>query len=334
MNLSVNASYLPIEIMIKMLMFLTPYELYKFMISCKSHYVLVMIHSNYFAKNFYRTISYGNGNYPWYLYFHSHLRNSTISNEKFKCIQFRKLLVVHNYASTSHFDEKYDNLSRMISNNEDYPGINLYECKLRYGLMRMFANSNPDTENNILVLCKYVDIDKFSMVFSIMNNYRDILTEISFAYAIGIVNYFNDTQNINYETIIRVITTAVTLGGNAAQALMLITCDKHGVYLIALACGVNVEDAYLYAISDEHVPFNIFYNFKAVLPLIGYSYAKYFCLDNNTNLNEIPHFLSVVNQLYTNGFECIDKCKALLKNPSQYSIERALSLRSAKRQRK
>ena len=93
-----NLYYLPSEIIIDMLTYLTPYELYKVMISCKKNYLFVAKYSNVFARNFLRTLSHEQGFHAWDLFHKTAFTNEIKPSNKAKrdcLLNYWSFIIMH-----------------------------------------------------------------------------------------------------------------------------------------------------------------------------------------------------------------------------------------------
>jgi hypothetical protein len=334
-----NIYCLPSEIIIHMLTYLTPYELYKVMISCKKNYGFVAKYSNVFARNFLRTLSHEQGFHAWDLYHKTTFSDEIKSFKQSKARLFTKLLVVYNYASKEHFNEKYDNIDSILFEHNllymiNNPPVSAYQCKIRYGMVRLLINHNLIKEYMVIFLCKYIKDDVFPVLFAILYTHNTIINDTAdLMSVIATIDYFNNITQQDAETVFKIINKVVAVGGNAFRIFMLIIWNRHRTYGMALTCGVKEQHAWLYSISEENVTHDDFLLFKSLVPIIGYTFANHFFLDYSILLEAHPEFVNIAHQLYKNGCENIEKCLLVLRNPTQANIDRALSLRSAKRQK-
>jgi hypothetical protein len=126
---------------------------------------------------------------------------------------------------------------------------------------------------------------------------------------------------------------SISVGGLPQNTFYLIMVDRFKTYINALEVGVNEKDAYFYAYVRIDISLNVLLTFKALVPIIGYTFAKFFIIDqmNLLDIERVPHFLKITSKLYSHGYNNIDKCIMLINYPSNENIERFLSLRPNKR---
>jgi hypothetical protein len=355
-----NLTYhLPVELVEYTLLFLQPSDLYSFMYSCKRHKNLVLSLYKTFARNYSQNIPDPLSQYVWYLFLNFEHNYPIEYVQKMKQNEFKRILSAFNYASTNRYELFYNNcierhilfpenrligITGITGVTSDVQTIPISEIKLRYALMNTFFNINIHyveqnaMRNNILLgqvfkLIKSLTSIQFSFFMLIFKKYPSILNSITLGYGVlYLIDFLKDTTKPRFDIIIRFFNIVISHGGKLEHAVILDTCGPSSCnrYINTLCFGLTEADAYDFA-RNRVISRTIeqLITFKALIPIIGYKFAKYFIIDIQYDINNSPHFLSVVSKYYSMGYICVHRCKKLLENPS----EENLSKLKAKRRR-
>ena len=342
--------HLPVEVLEYTLLFLEPSDLYNFMYSCKGHKKCVLSSYNIFARNYFQNIPDPLAQYVWYLFLNFKHNYPIEYVQKMKQNEFKRILSAFNYASTNRYELFYNNCierhilfpeNRLIgittnTSISDVPTISISEIKLRYALMNTFFNININyieqnhMRNNILLgqvfkLIKSLTSIQFSFFMLIFKKYPSILNSITLGYGVlYLIDFLKDTTKPRFDKINRFFNLVISYGGELEHAVILDTCfgpSGCNKYINTLCFGFTEQDAYDFARNRViHRTLDQFIIFKALIPIIGYKFAKYFIIDIQYDIDNSPHFLSVVSKYYSMGYICVHRCKKLLENPSEENM--------------
>jgi hypothetical protein len=334
--------YLPVELVEYTLLFLQPSDLYSFMYSCKGHKTLVLSLFNIFAQNYSKTIPGFLSQFAW----HVCLKSKDDYPIEYVQIEFTRIISAFNYASTNRYELFYNNcIERHILFPEnrlagitgigDVQIIPISEIKLRYGLMNTFFNinihyiENNTMKNHILLqqvfkLIKTLTTKQFSFFMLIFKKYPSIINSITRGYGVlYLIDFLKDTSQPRCDIIVRFFNKVISHGGKLEHAVILDTYGHSScnIYINTLCFGLNEPDAYSFAQNRViNRTMEQLITFKALIPIIGYRFAKYFIIDIQYDINNSPHFLSIVSKYYSMGYICVHRCKKLLENPSEENM--------------
>ena len=116
------------------------------------------------------------------------------------------------------------------------------------------------------------------------------------------------------------------IGGSHNNSIYYIMRGKSIVYTFLLLCGVKEEDIsniIFTELQDEYL-----LQFKALVPVVGYYYAKDFLLERKYNINEYPFFLQIASKMNEHN---VYTDKYLMFSKTGGCIDRILTLRNKKR---
>ena len=111
-------------------------------------------------------------------------------------------------------------------------------------------------------------------------------------------NYFYSPNHLsvnNFNRIVNTIRNDYMIGGSHNNSIYYIMRGKSIVYTFLLLCGVKEEDIsniIFIELQDEYL-----LQFKALVPVVGYYYAKDFLLERKYNINEYPFFLQIASKM-------------------------------------
>jgi len=330
---SINSltQYLPVELLEGILKYLSPSDLYSFMHSCKSHQVFVFSLLNIFSHYYRQNLPDSFSKNVWNLYLNLKYNYPVGQIQKFKELKFTRVLSAFNYASSNKYELLYNKCmqntdGRAIIEPSDSP---ISEIKLRYGLMYTFFNSNIyisfncNIDYQILRLINSLNTMQFLFFMTVYKNFPDIILPIKLT-SYQLINVFRNVNLVHANKFLQMLQHISYLGGRTDNVIIIMNDlgdAGYYKYLMSLFFGFTEEDAYYYARQSsftrtkEH-----FITFKALVPIIGYKFAKHFIIDIMYNLDQCPHFLSVVSRYYTLGYVCLRKCEKLLENPSEENM--------------
>jgi hypothetical protein len=333
--------YLPVEILEVILVLLNPSDLYSFMYSCKGHQSFVLSLLNMFARYYSQNLSNHFCKNIWNLYLNLKYNHQAEQIQRLKELRFIHVLSAYNYASTDKYEQffrarmqKYVESGRRIIETCNVP---LSEIKLRYGLMHTFFNINLNNNekktgfskdeviHQMLILINTLTSIQFSFLILLFKNYPDIQGFITKSYgAFHLIKLFEITPYTNFNEIIGILDMTKSTGGSIMNAISIYTlygARGYNKYIYALKFGFTEEDAHDFGINPAmRTTIEQLKTFKALIPIIGYKFAKYFIIDIPYNIDNHPHFLSVVSRYYSMGYVCVHKCAKLLRDPSEENM--------------
>ncbi len=335
-------NFLPREILEGILIYLNPSDLYSFMYSCKEHKSFVLSLLNMFANHYSQHFPDVFSKNIWHLYLNLRYNHPIMYVQKMKEIRFTRILSAFNFASTNKYELFYDKFMQKYIERGIQTivpiDIPISEIKLRYGLMYTFFNlsiykiernsilNQHEVDHQILTLVNKLTTLQFSFFMLIFKNYPSILNLITNRYGVfDLLELLKNPTNARFNEIIRYFNLAISLGGTIDNIININT--HHGTigcnrYINSLNYGFTEQDAHKFATNPimGRTTFEQLKTFKALVPIIGYKFSKYFIIDVPYNLDQYPHFLSVVSRYYSMGYVCVHKCAKLLADPSEENM--------------
>jgi hypothetical protein len=333
---------LPFEIWEIILLYLNPIDLYNLMISNKKIFKIVLLSRNTIVKNlkkshFLEEIFLLHMNF-FYVY----------KLELLNRIKFIHIMNLY-YSTHTHsekFDYIYNNSNQIILadtiNNIMYDNYNYYIClnhpvslnetKIRFGILSTFYKGNIKLNGSVMAFIKYARSLTFYRLSSLIFIFPTIINYINIQNINRINDFFNtkwDTHKFIFNKLIDLINYAIFCNGKPDNTLKHIINDKIQLYVEPLMCGIKEKDADYYASSRKVILPELLLTFKALIPIVGYDYAKHFIIDRRINLDEYPYFLEVASKLNSNNCISFEKCSKFSKYGGD--LDRVLSLRDKKR---
>jgi hypothetical protein len=325
---------IPIEMWQNVLEYMSPSDLYNLMITNKTFFKIVLTHSKSlsykFSKTLFRTIERN-------LFWLNRIKYNNILIEKFN---FITIMNIYNFAVSNSFHNQYNDFV-IILKEQKHPivyyditsyklmSVSLYQASIRYGILKMFYKGDFKLDASSMIFIKFINSFIFQIIFAIIWEFPSILSIFTLDNYQIFNNYFSYPQNIsnkNYNNIINYINNICNIGGLPEKAFYYLVHNKFKEYGNLLICGVKEEDI-------SKIIFTSFENeklliFKALVPIVGYYYAKDFILDKRCNIDDYPYFLQVASKMnehnvYTN--------KYLKFSKTGNNIDKILTLRNRKR---
>ncbi len=335
-------NYLPLEILEYILIHLNPSDLYSFMYSCKAHKELVISLLNIFTKHYSQNLPDFFSKNVWIMYSKLKYNHPDRYIPKMKAIRFKQILNAFNFASTNKYELIYDKCTRKHIESGRTPVMPYYvrisEIKLRYGLMYTFFNLNiyksgertvlsqDEFDHQLLTLVNRLSSIQFLFFMTILKNCPSIINLITTRYGVcDLMEFLKRPSEARFNEIKKFFNLTIIYGGIFENLISVYT--HHGNqgclrYIYALMYGFTERDAHSFATNRRLIGTTIeqLQTFKALIPIIGYKFAKHFIIDVPYNLEQYPHFLPVVSKYYLMGYVCVHKCAKLLADPSEENM--------------
>ncbi len=330
---------IPSEIWQMVLTFLSPIDLYNFMYCNKTFLKIILSHSDSLTLHFKKTFS----NIEEKLPFAIKPRSSSVLEDR---VKFICIMNIFKFASSNAFDNHYKN-NLAIKNSIDPAstlrnyvqvmidgGIipqpkTLYNTSIRYALLKVFCPKDFKIDGNLLYFVKFADSVVFNKLLVIILNEPLVLPGLNH-HNLSTINYFFiNNPSFDVDKYLHIINYVKMLGGRPERTLPHLTYNRLRIYIGALVCGVKEKDADWYASSRTELPEDLLLTFKALYPIVGYYYARYFILSIPHNLDELPYFVQVASTLNANNIFDIDKCTVFSKSGGD--LDKLLTLRIRKR---
>jgi hypothetical protein len=330
---------LPSEIWEMVLMYLSPIDLYNFMYCNKTFLKIVLSHVGSLSlhlKNTFRNIE---DKIPFAI------RPSASSLLKER-VKFICIMNIFKFANSNSFEHHYND-NQAIKNSIDptstlrnYMQImidagviqqpnSLYNTSIRYALLKVFYPEDFNIDGNLLYFVKFTNSHLFYKLFVIILNEPAILPALNHSNLKTINYFFINNPTFNVDRYLQIINHVKSLGGLPGRILAHLAYNRLRIYAGSLICGLQEKDANWFASSRTELPEDLLLTFKALYPIVGYYYAKYFILSVPHNLDTLPYFVQVASTLNANNIFDIDKCRLFSKTGGD--LDKILTLRNRKR---
>ncbi len=338
-----NYYVFPSEIWEHILVYLNPIDIRNLMYTNKTFFKIVLMHSKSLTLKL-----KGKASTPEesVLFSINYYNNDSINNIINNRVIFINLMNIIYFAHTRAFEKIYNDNNIMpigaqyaLVNIALEQPISLYNASIRYGLIKAFSSDDIKMNSNILFLVKYMPCTTFNYLYPILLVFPSVISICTPFKYLRINNFFAGRlifheqnklkQNLNTKTVLNHIRKAVYYGGNPENVLYILHSFDYSFenYIIALMCGVEEQLAYKYS-YHSHTP-NLFLTFKALVPIVGYNYAKMFILEDRYTFDEYPYFLEVASKM--NSHNILDYQKCLLFSKTSGNVDKLVSLRDRKR---
>ena len=310
-----NVFPVPNEIILLTAEFLTPNDLYSFMLTSKTHYELIMTQITHLAQNYARTLPLEMERFMWSLFNleHSHLNK----NEKF--IQF---IGVHTFTNITLLEliwAEYE-LESDIDNYGPLPEDpnELYILKYKAGMLSVLNGFDMHLAG---LLSYSIPTESFQFFVKFSLKYTSLVNQLIET----IETDFNKILElgITFEQLDEMFQNGLELGGTLKYIFMSIVDDYYDEYINQISYSVDetlIEDSLVVnGYSSE-----LLGTYKAVQYIIGKTFAHDYILTRRININDIPNFLENVIKLQAIGiteYEQINIVDIFLENPTEERFE-------------
>ena len=163
----------------------------------------------------------------------------------------------------------------------------------------------------------------------IILNEPSVLTELKHHTLMGINYFFNNNPSLDINKYLHIINHVKNVGGRPGRTLVHLTYNRLRIYMSSLMCGVKEKDADWFASSRTELPEHLLLTFKALYPVVGYFYAKYFILECPYYLDKLPSLIEVASKLNSQNILNIKKC--IIFCQTETDLYKIMSLRIRKR---
>ncbi len=328
---------LPPEIWQMVLLYMSPIDLHNFMFCNKTFLKIVLSHVHSLSFNFIYRLPDPEQNYLFKV-------NYTCNSRLEENVTFISLMNCFKFASSSVLERIYNDNRIMLSSAKDNTfelyhlqylidasqPVTLYNASIRYALLKHFYPGELKMNETTFYLIKFAHTDTFYKLFVILLQVPSVLSDISVNTLTDIHNFFSRWPvSFTIEKCIYLIKYVSNFGGHPGKALNHLSFNRYKIYLNSLVCGVQEPHANFYASSRFSLSQDLLLTFKAIVPIVGYYYAKCFVLDKIYNFDDYPYFLQIASRLNSRNIFNFDKCIVFSKTGAD--LEKFLSLRNKKR---
>jgi hypothetical protein len=209
---------------------------------------------------------------------------------------------------------------------------NIAEVCIRNKILKTFYKGELKHDISFQVLISCINTECFGIIFTLLQKYPSIISifkyinHSTFEHYVNVRKQKKDTNNDIYNSLFLFINHAIDIGGTPLKAFDYGISQWSKYYLALLSCGVKEKDI------EEHIytPIepNKLLEFKTLIPIVGYYYAKDFILERKCNIDEYPYFLQVASKMNEQN---IYNDKYLIFSKIGGSVDRVLTLRNRKR---
>lgn len=314
--MATTTTYLPIpnEIIVYMCDFLSPNDLYNFMVSSRAHYELIMSHIPYFSHHYAHTLRLPIERFFWSMFNfeYSHMSESN---------KFIKFCSVHTFTNTNLLESIWEEY--YLEDDDKYGPlptnpVQLHELKYKTGILHVLNTYDVHLSG---LLSYSIPSESFPFFVKFSLKYNHLVSELMET----IEDDFNTIieRGITFEQLDEMLQNAMQLGGTPKYIFMSIVDEYYNEFVNQISYDVDetlVEESLIVnGFSDEELE-----TYKAVQYIIGKIFAHEYILTRRMNINDMPNFLEHVVKLRSIGiteYEHLPIVDAFIDNPTDERFE-------------